>query len=227
MSSKIIYLYVKQHSITGLKYFGKTITNPFKYSGSGKYWKSHIKKNGTQHIKTIDVYGFDDQELCTEFAINFSIENNIIESEEWANLVIEDARQNYAEPYKEPKQLTMFKYFRYTNTGNKHTSAQKNKWSNDRKGEGNSFYNKNHNDETKKKIGTKNSTYKRTDEQVEILQTYWTDKKRSIENRNKLSKYSKTRFWIVNKKGDTKHCIDLQDQRLLSGEYKLGKKWKD
>ena len=33
------YLYIKQHSVTKLKYFGKTNSeDPIKYSGSGKYW---------------------------------------------------------------------------------------------------------------------------------------------------------------------------------------------
>jgi hypothetical protein len=46
------YLYIKQHSITGLKYFGKTTkSNPYKYNGSGKYWIRHINKNGKEHIK--------------------------------------------------------------------------------------------------------------------------------------------------------------------------------
>lgn len=87
----IIYLYVKQHSITGLKYFGRTISkDPFKYKGSGDYWKLHIKKHGINHIKTIEIWGFDDQKLCSEFALKFSIENDIINSNEWANLILED-----------------------------------------------------------------------------------------------------------------------------------------
>jgi hypothetical protein len=87
----IIYLYVKQHSITGLKYFGKTISkNPFKYPGSGLVWTRHIKKHGIEHIKTIEIWGFDNQELCTEFALKFSASNNIIEAKEWANLVAEN-----------------------------------------------------------------------------------------------------------------------------------------
>lgn len=83
----MIYLYVKRHSITGLKYFGKTErSNPFKYNGSGKYWQRHINKYGKEHIQTIELYSFDNQELCTEFALKFSKDNNIIESKEWANL---------------------------------------------------------------------------------------------------------------------------------------------
>ena len=41
-----IYLYVKTHNKTGLKYLGKTQRNPFKYKGSGLMWSSHIKKYG-------------------------------------------------------------------------------------------------------------------------------------------------------------------------------------
>jgi len=87
----IIYLYIKEHSVTGLKYFGKTIsTDPFKYSGSGTYWVPHIKKYGKELVKTLEVWGFDNQELCTEFALRFSKENNIVESKEWANRIPEN-----------------------------------------------------------------------------------------------------------------------------------------
>ena len=85
-----VYLYIKQHSITGLKYFGRTIFNPFEYNGSGKYWVPHYKKYGKEYIKTLEVWGFDNQELCTEFALNFSLQNDIVKSKQWANLVLED-----------------------------------------------------------------------------------------------------------------------------------------
>jgi hypothetical protein len=86
----IIYLYVKQHSITGLKYFGMTKQkDPFKYLGSGKYWKLHLNKHGS-NIQTLEVWGFDNQEMCTEFALKFSEQNNIAESDKWANLKLEN-----------------------------------------------------------------------------------------------------------------------------------------
>ena len=87
----IIYLYEKQHKITGLKYFGKTIKDPYKYFGSGKYWMKHIKKYGSEHIATLNVWTFEDQEECTAFALKFSLDNNIVESNDWANLKAEDA----------------------------------------------------------------------------------------------------------------------------------------
>ena len=90
----MIYLYVKQHSITGLKYFGRTESkNPFQYNGSGIYWRRHYNKHGKQYIKTLEIYGFDNQDLCTEFALKFSLENNIVKSSDWANLIIEDGKR--------------------------------------------------------------------------------------------------------------------------------------
>lgn len=90
----IIYLYVKQHTITGLRYFGKTVKNPFTYMGSGKYWLRHIKQHDRSFVRTLEVWGFDDQTLCTQFANEFSVSNNIVHSAEWANLVVEDGINN-------------------------------------------------------------------------------------------------------------------------------------
>ena len=85
-----IYLYVKQHQSTGLLYFGKTTkADPFKYTGSGKHWIRHINKHGAD-ISTIDVWGFDNQDACTSFALEFSEKHCIVESNEWANLIPEN-----------------------------------------------------------------------------------------------------------------------------------------
>lgn len=85
------YLYVKTHSITGLKYFGKTTKNPFKYSGSGIHWKRHLRKHGKEHTTEI-IAEFDDPDDCEAFALAFSHENNIVESIEWANLIPENGK---------------------------------------------------------------------------------------------------------------------------------------
>lgn len=88
------YLYIKQHALTGLKYFGITsCDDPIKYTGSGTYWKRHINKHGKEHIKTIWLSEpYTDKELINEIAIHFSIENNIAKSKEWANLILENGR---------------------------------------------------------------------------------------------------------------------------------------
>ena len=92
MLRKPTYLYIKQHSITGLKYFGKTSSqDPYLYNGSGTYWRRHIKKHGIMHITTLWVSEpYTSLELIQEYALQFSIDNNIINSTEWANLKLEN-----------------------------------------------------------------------------------------------------------------------------------------
>jgi len=91
---KPTYLYIKRHSVTGLKYFGKTTRKNVKsYKGSGKYWKRHIKYHGLKFVETLWFQLFDNENELTEFALKFSKENNIIESEYWANLINEDGKK--------------------------------------------------------------------------------------------------------------------------------------
>ena len=84
----IIYLYLKQHNETGLKYFGKTTRNPHTYKGSGLYWLRHLKTHG-RGVTTIKVWEFTRQDVCTRFALWFSHKFNIVESDEYANLTEE------------------------------------------------------------------------------------------------------------------------------------------
>ena len=59
-----IYLYVKTHNKTGLKYLGKTISkDPIKYKGSGLYWRNHITKHGYDVTTEIIKECRDDNEL--------------------------------------------------------------------------------------------------------------------------------------------------------------------
>ena len=84
------WLYIKQHNVTGLKYFGKTTKkDPLRYPGSGVHWIRHIKKHGND-VSTIWCQLFTSKEELTACAIKFSEENNIVESKEWANLMLEN-----------------------------------------------------------------------------------------------------------------------------------------
>jgi hypothetical protein len=82
----MIYLYVKTHNKTGMKYFGKTTReDPYSYNGSGKYWLKHLKKHGAD-ISTEIIASFEDEKECSKFALEYSIINDIANSEMWANL---------------------------------------------------------------------------------------------------------------------------------------------
>jgi len=86
----MIRLLIKTHNITGHKYFCKTIKeNPYTYKGSGVEWKKHIKKYG--YDVTTEIY-YETENECDELynkAVEFSKENNIVESDKWANQVPE------------------------------------------------------------------------------------------------------------------------------------------
>ena len=86
---KPTWLYIKQHTKTGLKYFGKTTKNPLRYLGSGKYWQRHLKKHGA-HVNTLWCHLYFDKETLVEEALAFSTAHNISESKDWANLKSEN-----------------------------------------------------------------------------------------------------------------------------------------
>lgn len=86
---KPTFLYIKEHQTTGLLYFGKTTRNPEKYHGSGIHWKRHLRKHGN-HVKTLWYCLFTSQDVCTDFALNFSTQEGIDISPNWANLILEN-----------------------------------------------------------------------------------------------------------------------------------------
>jgi hypothetical protein len=86
---KPTYLYIKQHSITGLKYLGKTTRDPNKYKGSGTRWKNHLKKHGNS-INTTWIKLFYDIDTLVKVSLLLSDILNIVESKNWANMRPED-----------------------------------------------------------------------------------------------------------------------------------------
>jgi len=92
---KPTYLYIKQHSITGLLYFGKTYkADPIAYNGSGMHWRRHVTKHGMEHIETLWYCLFTDQEECIKFALMFSKLHDIVKSPLWANMIYENGLGN-------------------------------------------------------------------------------------------------------------------------------------
>lgn len=82
----MIYLYLKTHTKTGLKYLGKTTNkDPHKYYGSGKYWRRHLEKHGYNYTTEI-LHKSTNHEEIKEKGLYFSKLWNIVESIEFANL---------------------------------------------------------------------------------------------------------------------------------------------
>jgi hypothetical protein len=87
-------LYIKTHNTTGFKYFGKTtrLDCIHSYKGSGVHWCRHLKVHGNSY--TTELLGiWQDQERLKNFAIKFCQDNNVVKSEEWANMVLEEGLQ--------------------------------------------------------------------------------------------------------------------------------------
>jgi hypothetical protein len=81
-----IYLYVKTHNKTGLKYLGKTNNkDPHKYSGSGKIWLRHLNKHGHDYNTEI-LKECQNKDEVKKWGLYYSSLWNIVESKEWANL---------------------------------------------------------------------------------------------------------------------------------------------
>lgn len=174
----MIYLYIKTHNKTGLKYFGKTKNEDYhSYMGSGTYWGNHIKKHG--YDVTTELYGaFSDDDVanCLAAALEFSVTNNIVESDEWANLKLETLDGGWDHinslPYEErwkkcsawnitksPEELAII-------SAKKARHKEDNFWwGKSRSGELNPMFGKSHKDETKEKISKGNKGKTRTLEQ--------------------------------------------------------------
>jgi len=92
------YLCIKQHTKTGLKYFCKTTKSHkemLEYLGSGDRWLNHIRAHGVEHVTTLWYCLYYDKKDCTEFALNFSKQQNITESTEWANIIPENGLDGF------------------------------------------------------------------------------------------------------------------------------------
>ena len=84
-----VHLYVKTHRMTGLKYFGRTVEDPYSYLGSGAYWIRHIARYGND-VSTRVIGTFTDEAQLRAVAKSFSVEHDIATSTDWANLLPED-----------------------------------------------------------------------------------------------------------------------------------------
>lgn len=104
-----IYLYVKTHRITNLKYLGKTAANdPHKYPGSGVYWTNHLKKHGHDYTTEILRECYTKEEV-KDWGLYYSKLWNIVESKEWANLKEECGDGGHMGRTWTPDELNIFR----------------------------------------------------------------------------------------------------------------------
>lgn len=89
-------LMLKIHRVTYMKYLCVTRKENYKkYTGSGIYWCQHLSKYGT-NIKTILLYESDTKdENFINKCLYFSNKWNIIDNNEFANLIIENGNSSW------------------------------------------------------------------------------------------------------------------------------------
>jgi hypothetical protein len=171
------YLYIKQHSITGLKYFGKTTKDPLKYNGSGVHWTRHIKQHGKEHIITTWVSEpYIDSIAISEFALSFSRDNNIVESKDWANIIPENGLDGG-----------------FNMTGRTHSTKTKQKISDAKKG-------KTHSIESKQKMSAAQKGRTHSTKTKQKMSAVNKGKIHSIESKQKMSDIKKGKIHSIESK---------------------------
>ncbi len=90
-----IYLLIKEHLNTGLKYLCKHVASSFSecetYKGSGTYWKRHLKQHGN-NVKTICLFVTENENEFRKVAKKYSICFDVVNSNDWANLCNEEGQ---------------------------------------------------------------------------------------------------------------------------------------
>ena len=171
---KATWLYVKRHKKTGLKYFGKTTRDPYKYSGSGKYWLRHLRIHGNE-VETTFARLFDCPVELYEFAHAFSRENNISTSDLWANLINEngfDGAPVGHEPHKftddQRSKISASSKTRWESDGyrEKVVESQKKSWTDQRRKNNSTIMKSAWTEDRKKKHSEFVSNQKHTEEQL-------------------------------------------------------------
>ena len=82
-------LMIKKHNKTGLKYLCVTSKDDHElYRGSGYYWKRHLRTHGN-NISTQILFETSSLEELKNEGIKYSAIYDVVESDEWANLIPE------------------------------------------------------------------------------------------------------------------------------------------
>jgi hypothetical protein len=159
----MIYLYLKTHNLTGLKYLGKTESeDPYAYRGSGKHWSRHLKKHGND-VTTEVLFQTEDKEEFKKVALDYSYKWNIVESKDFANMTPEEGQGGNTNEGKKFSEETKRKQSE-ARKGKKHSEETKRKMREAKSVEKNPNYGKTHSEETKRKQSDAKKGKKRTEE---------------------------------------------------------------
>lgn len=183
-----IYLYIKIHNTTGLKYLGKTSrADPFSYLGSGVYWRRHLQKYGND-FSTIILKECSSNEEVKKWGTFYSNLWDIKNSPEWANLVTEEGAGGATYGFLGKKHsLESIEKIKKNTKGLAKLEETKQKMSNNHVGHSG----KSHSDETKQLISSIHKDKKLTTEHKQKIAAALKGKSKSLDHCEKLKKNAK------------------------------------
>lgn len=212
-----IYLYVKTHNKTGLKYLGKTVQDPFKYKGSGKRWVNHILKHGYD-VSTEILFESTSKEQIKEIGLYYSELFDVVNSNEWANIIPESCDGFDSETAsKLAKERVKLGTHHFLDKSPK-TIEAKRKMSAAKKGKGlgkdNNNYGNKWSDEQKQNLSKKRKENGRSAGKNNPM---YGKKRPDLVERNKLPKR-----WVTNGKEDRLVLQEKTQEYVLLG-YRVGR----
>ncbi len=86
---KTVHIYRKTHKKTGKMYIGRTQQDPYRYEGSGRAWREHLKEHGYD-MDTEILFSSDKQAEVKQFCIDFAVGNEYWKEDAYFNECRED-----------------------------------------------------------------------------------------------------------------------------------------
>ena len=225
----MFYIYKITNKIDGMMYIGAHSTDNLDdgYMGSGIWITRAIKKHGRHNFtkEILSVHTSFEEMYEEEKRI---VTSEIVESPQYYNLKVGGyggAALSEQATKKRNKKISETVNDQFKNGRKGHSrslSAENRKKISDKlkgrfTGENNYMHGKNVAD----LIGPERDAIRRDN-----IRKGNTGKVRTDDHKANYSAYASRRFWIVNQNGECKHCVDINDPRLVSGEDQRGKKWK-
>lgn len=213
------YVYKTTNSVNGKIYIGVHAANTLenRYLGSGVNLRKAIKKHGRDKFKKeiLGVFQSYDEALNEERQL---VTKEFVQDPTTYNVEIGGLGGKVWDTEKRAKMSKTKKgsvpWNKGKQVGNFMTQDARETLSQKMSGKGNHMY------------GINVAEILTPEQNAERLRKISENNKKAKLSTDKLKNYAKNRCWIVNINGKLEHCTDDHDQRLLSGLYQKGRKWK-
>lgn len=223
-SYKYYYVYQTTNTINGKIYVGVHATNNLQngYLGSGVNLHKSIRKHGKENFTKVilkmchsyDEALMEERRIVTPEFINDPNTYNLEVGGLGGKIWTDELRKKMSATKKEQYQNGLNPWNKGKEVGNFMTEEARCELSKRMKGSGNHMYGKNVAD------------MMTAEANAERLRKISKSNQKPKTKKEKYSEYARKRFWIVNTVGTIKHCLDINDPRIISGEFRLGKVWK-